>query len=88
MRTDPLQKPLMKDIEVSNVYQIHIIQTLKFLYKAKNKANLFDEGLKTINHNQPIRFFKTCFKQTKIIAKATSFAISSKMFFVKKTKQD
>ena len=51
MRTDPLQKPLMKDIEVSNVYQIHIIQTLKFLYKAKNKANLFDEGLKTINHN-------------------------------------
>ena len=73
-------KPLMRDMNVLNVYQINIFQVLKFMYKSKHKLNrtVFDNTLTEIHHQYPTRFSRSNFKQPKIITKTTNFAISSR----------
>ena len=72
-------KPLMRDMNALNVYQINIFQVLKFMYKSKHNLNprVFDSMLIEIYHGYPTRFSKSNFKQPKIITKTTSFTISS-----------
>ena len=75
-------KPLMRDMNALNVYQINkinIFQVLKFMYKAKHNLNprVFDNAFTEIHDRYPRRFSRSNFKQPKIITKVTSFAISS-----------
>ena len=71
--------PLMRDMNALSVYQINIFQVLKFMYKAKHMLNprVFDNTFTEIHHRCPTRFSRSNLKQPKIVAKATSFAISS-----------
>ena len=77
-------KPLMKDMNTLNVYQINIFQVLKFMHNlciiAKHNLNprVFDNTFTETHHRYPTRFSRSNFKQPKIITKATSFAISSR----------
>ena len=68
-------KPLMRD-----VYQINILQALKFRHKSKHNLNprVFDNMFIEIHHRYPTRFSRSNFKQPKVITKATSFVISSR----------
>ena len=72
-------KPLMRDINALNVYQINIFQVLKFMYKAKHDLNprVFDNTFTEIYHRYPARFSRANFKQPKIITETTSFTITS-----------
>ena len=72
-------KPLMRDMNALNVYQINIFQVLKFMYKSKHNLNprMFDNTFTEIHQGYPTRFSRSNFKQPKIITKTTSFAISS-----------
>ena len=72
-------KPLMRDMNALNVYQINIFQVLKFMYKAKHDLNprVFDNTFTEIYHRYPARFSRANFKQPKIITEATSFTITS-----------
>ena len=74
-------KPLMRDINDLNVYQINIFQVSKFMYKSKHNLNprVFDNTFTEIHHGYPTRFSRSNFKQPKIITKTTSFAISSRL---------
>ena len=69
----------MRDMNALNVYQINILQILKFMYKAKHNLNpiVFDNAFTEIYHRHLRRFSRSNFKDPKIITKATSFAISS-----------
>ena len=73
-------KPLMRDMNALNVYQINIFQVLKFMYKSKHNLNpkVFDNTFPEIHHGYPTWFSTSNFKQLKIITKTTSFAISSR----------
>ena len=73
-------KPLMRDMNALNVYQINIFQVLKFMYKSKHNLNprVFDNTFTEIHHRYPTRFSRSNFKQPKMITKTTSFAISSR----------
>ena len=73
-------RPLMRDMNVLNVYQINIFQTLRFMYKTKNNSNprIFDKMFREIHHKYPTRFSRNNFEQPRIITKTTSFAISSR----------
>ena len=73
-------KPLMRDMNALNAYQIYIFQVLKFIYKSKHNLNprVFDNTFTEIHHRYPTRFSRSNFKQTKMITKTTSFAISSR----------
>ena len=83
-------KPLMRDIKTINVYQLNIFQVLKLILCVKQKIRQTPETLMrhlttrhlTGNHNYSTHFSKASFKQTKIIAKATSFAIFSRGLYV------
>ena len=72
-------KPLMRDVNALNVYQINVFQVLKFMYKSKHNLNprMFDNTFTEIHQGYPTRFSRSNFKQPKIITKTTSFAISS-----------
>ena len=80
----------MRDIKALNVYQLNIFQVLKFILRIKQKIRQTPETLMrhltrrhlTVNHNYPTHFSKTSFKQPKIIAKATSFAIFFRGLYV------
>ena len=73
-------KPLMRDTNALNVYQINIFQVLKFMYKSKHNLNprMFENTFREIHHGYPTRCSRSNFKQPKIITKTTSFAISSR----------
>ena len=73
-------KPLTRDMNTLNVYQINIFQVLKFMYKANHNLNarVFHNTLTEIHHRYPKRFSRSNYKQPKLITKATSFVISSR----------
>ena len=73
-------KPLMRDMNALNVYQINIFQVLKFMYKSKHNLNprVFDNTFTEIHHGYPTKFSRSNFKQPNIITQTTSFAISSR----------
>ena len=59
-------KPLMRDMNALNVYQINNLN-----------PRLFDNTFTEIHHGYSTRFSRSNFKQPKIITKTISFAISS-----------
>ena len=72
-------KPLLRDMNALNVYEIDTFHVLKFLYKAKHNLNpvVFNSTITETHHRYPTIFSKTNFKQPKIITKVTRFVISS-----------
>ena len=73
-------KPLMRDMNPLNVYQINIFQVSKLMYKAKHNLNprVCGNTFTEIHNRYPTRFSRGNFKQPKIITKATSFVISTR----------
>ena len=70
----------MRDMNVLNVYQINVFQTLRFMYKTKYNLNprVFDDMFNEIHHIYATRFSRNNFEQPRTITKTTSFAISSR----------
>ena len=60
-------KPLMRDMNPLNVYQINIFQVLKFIYKSKHNLNprVFANTFTEIHHGYPAKFSRSNFKQPK-----------------------
>ena len=52
-------RPLMRDINDLNAFQINIFQVLKFMYKMKHNLNprVFDNMFKEIHHKIPYKVF-------------------------------
>ena len=72
-------KPLVRDMNALNVYQINFSQVLKFRRRVKYNFNpsIFKNMFTEIYHRCPLRFSKINFKQPKTTTKGTSFVISS-----------
>ena len=70
--------PLLKEMKALNVYLINLIQTLKFMHKAKYGKNprLFLPKFREVDHQYPTRFSKNSFCYKRSACKSTSFAIT------------
>ena len=71
-------RPLLRDIKALNVYQINLIQTLKFMHKTKYGINprIFLPKFREVDHEYPTRFFQNNFYYKRSVCKTTSFAIT------------
>ena len=51
-------KPLMKEFNILNIYQLNIYQTLNFMFKTKQNTTptIFQQRFRTINHKYPTKF--------------------------------
>ena len=69
-------RPLLKEIKALNVYQINIIQALKFLPKTKYGINprIFLPKFREVDHQYPTRFSQNNFYYKRSDCKSTSFA--------------
>ena len=61
-----------------NVYQINLIQTLKFMHKTKYGINprIFLPKFREVDHQYPTRFSQNNFYYKRSACKTTSFAIT------------
>ena len=50
-------RPLMKDLQILNVYQLNLFQTILFMFKLKNDIipQVFRSQFSCINHRYPTR---------------------------------
>ena len=57
-------KPLIRDLNALDAYQINIIQVLKFTYKVKENVNpkVFENTFTEIHDKYPTRFSRSKFK--------------------------
>ena len=67
MSSDGISIPsrlLMKELNISNVYQINIIQHLLFIFKVKSSitSRVFNQEFSLIDHLYPTRFSDNSFK--------------------------
>ena len=71
-------RPLLKEMKALNVYQINLIQTLKFMHKTKYGINLriFLPTFREIDHQYPTRFSQNSFYYKRSACKTSSFAIT------------
>ena len=71
-------RPLLKKMKALNVYQINLIQTLKFMHKTKYGKNprIFLPKFSEVDHQYPTRFTKNSFCYKRSACKTTSFAIT------------
>ena len=71
-------RPLLKKIKALNVYQINLIQTLKFMHKTKHRINprIFLPKFREVDHQYPTRFSQNSFYYKRSACKTTSFAIT------------
>ena len=71
-------RPLLKDMKALNVYQINLIQTLKFMHKTKYGINprIFLPKFREVDHEYPTRFSQNNFYYKRSACKTTSFAIT------------
>ena len=71
-------RPLMKNLNALNIYQINIFQILLFMFKVKNNVipNTFKEQFKLVQHNYSTRNSLKNFNQPKTITKLSNFSIS------------
>ena len=71
-------RPLLKEMKALNVYQINLIQTLKFMHKTKYGINprIFLPKFREIDHQYPTRFSQNSFYYKRSACKTTSFAIT------------
>ena len=70
-------RPLLKERKALNVYQINLIQTLKFMHKTKYGINprIFLPKFREVDHQYPTRFSQDSFYYKRSACK-TSFAIT------------
>ena len=61
-----------------NVYQINLIQTLKFMHKTKYGINprIFLPKFREVDHQYPTRFSQNSFYYKRSASRTTSFAIT------------
>ena len=71
-------RPLMKSLQILNVYQLNIFQTVLFMFKLKNEMNpqVFKNKLSAINHRYPTRFSQNNFTIPKATLRRTDFTIT------------
>ena len=67
MSSDGISIPsrlLMKELNISNVYQINILQHLLFMFKVKDSITprVFNQAFSLIDHLYPTRFSDNSFK--------------------------
>ena len=69
-------RPLLKEMKVLNVYQINLIQTLKFMHKTKYGINprIFRPKFREVDLQYPTRFSQNSFYYKRSACKITSFA--------------
>ena len=72
-------RPLLKEMKALNVYQINLIQTLKFMHKTKYGKNprIFLPKFREVDHQYPARFSQNSFYYKRSACKTTSFAITA-----------
>ena len=80
MSSDGISIPsrlLMKELNISNVYQINIIQHLLFIFKVKSSitSRVFNQAFSLIDHLYPTRFSDNSLKIRDFNLKLTRFAI-------------
>ena len=71
-------RPLLKEMKALNVYQINLIQTLKFMLKTKYGINpeIFLPKFREVDHQYLKRFSENSFYYKRSACKTTSFAIT------------
>ena len=71
-------RPLLKEMKTLNVYQINLIQALKFMHKTKYGINqrIFLPKFREVDHQYPTRFSDNSFYYKRSACKTTSFAIT------------
>ena len=71
-------RPLLKEMKALNVYQINLIQTLKFMHKTKYGKNprIFLPKFREVDHQYPTRFSQNSFCHKRSACKTTSFTIT------------
>ena len=71
-------RPLLKEMKTLNIYQINIIQTLKFIHKTKYRINprSFLPKFCEVDLQYPKRFSQNSFYYKKSACKTISFAIT------------
>ena len=71
-------RPLLKEMKALNVYQINLIQTLKFMHKTKYGINprISLPKFREVDHQYPTRFSQNSFCYKRSACKTTSFAIT------------
>ena len=68
-------RPLLKEMKALNVYQINLIQTLKFMHKTKYRIDpqIFLPKFREVHHQYPTRFLQNSFYYERSACKTTSF---------------
>ena len=71
-------RPLLKEMKVLNVYQINLIQTLKFMRKTKYGINprIFLPKFREVDHQYPTRFSQNSLYYKGSVCKTINFAIT------------
>ena len=71
-------RPLLKEMNALNVYQINLIQTLKIMHKTKYGKNsrIFLPKFREVDHQYPTRVPQNSFCYKRSACKTTSFAIT------------
>ena len=71
-------RPLLKEMKALNIYQINLIQTLKFMHKTKYGINprIFLPIFREVDHLYPTRFSQNSFYYKRSACKTISFAIT------------
>ena len=69
---------IIKEMKALNIYQINLIQTLKFMHKTKYGINprIFLPKFREVDHQYPTRFSQNSFYYKRSACKTTSFAIT------------
>ena len=71
-------RPLMKDLNILNVYQLNIFQTLPFMFKqqSENNPQVFKSQFSKISHRYPTRYSLNNYAIPKTMLRKTDFAIT------------
>ena len=71
-------RPLMKDLNILNVYQINLFQTLQFMFKLKNEKTpqVFKTQFAKIQHRYPTRYSTNNYVIPRTTLRKTDFAIT------------
>ena len=71
-------RPLLKEMKALNVYQINLIQSLKFMHITKYGINprIFLPKFREVDHQYPTGFSQNSFYYKRSTCKTTSFAIT------------
>ena len=71
-------RPLMKDLNILNIYQMNLFQILLFMFKSKNETNprVFKSKFAVINHRYPTRYSTNNLKIPTTRLRKTDFSIT------------